>query len=152
VSDDSLLEDFQNRAVLLPDRQTWERELRYICQLADREEPPPKQGKRSKPKNTKGRNLLNRLTAHRDGWLAFAFTEDVPFSNNQAERDIRYLKTKQKVSITFQAINGAKRYVRIQSFTSTLRKHSMNVFRRLIDVLNKKDIVFQAGKVFYYFF
>lgn len=140
-----LYRESRKATVILADRQTWEREFKYICQLADCEEPPPKQGKRGKPKNTRGRNLLNRLTAHQGGWLAFAFTEDVPFSNNQAERDIRCLKTKQKVATNFQTIKGAKHYARIQSFTSTLRKHSMNVFRHLIDVLDRKDIVFQAG-------
>jgi transposase-like protein len=140
-----LYRDSRKATVILADRQTWEREFKYICQLADCEEPPPKQGKRGKPKNTRGRNLLNRLTAHQDGWLAFAFTENVPFSNNQAERDIRCLKTKQKVATKFQTIKGAKHYASIQFFTSTFHKHSMNVFRHLIDILNRKNIVFQAG-------
>lgn len=135
----------QKAAVIVADRQTWEREFKHICQLADKEEPPPRQGKRGKPKNSKGRNLLNRLIEHQHGWLAFAFVQGVPFSNNQAERDIRCLKTKQKVATNFQTLKGAKHYARIQSFTSTLRKHSMNVFQNLINVFDKKDIVFLAG-------
>ena len=107
--------------------------------------PPPKQGKRGKPKNSKGRNLLNRLLNHQDGWLAFAFINSVPFSNNQAERDIRCLKTKQKVATNFQTFKGAQHYARIQSFTSTLRKHSMNVFQNLINAFDRKPIAFQAG-------
>ncbi len=58
----------RNAAVILADRQTWEREFKYICQQADFEEPPPKQCKRGKPKTTKGRNQLNRLTAHHVCW------------------------------------------------------------------------------------
>lgn len=135
----------QKATVILADRNTWEREFRYICQLADSEEPPPVKGKRGKPKNSKGRNLLNRLIDHQDGWLAFAFVEEVPFSNNQAERDIRCLKTKQKVATNFQTIKGAKHFARIQSFTSTLRKHSMNVFQNLINVFDRKSIVFQTA-------
>ncbi|MBL0083680.1 MAG: IS66 family transposase [Saprospiraceae bacterium] len=138
-----LYRNSQKATVLVTDRQTWEREFKYICQLADAEEPPPIQGKRGKPKNSKGRNLLNRLLDHQDGWLAFAFVEGVPFSNNQAERDIRCLKTKQKVATNFQTVKGAKHYARIQSFTSTLRKHSMNVFLNLINVFDGKSIVFQ---------
>jgi transposase len=143
-----ILELYQNSrkaTVVVADKQTWERAFRHICQLADIEEPPPKQGKRGKPQNSKGRNLLNRLTKHQDGWLAFAFFEGIPFSNNQAERDIRCLKTKQKVATNFQTFRGAKHYARIRSFTSTLRKHSMNVFQNLIDVFDRKSIVFQAG-------
>jgi hypothetical protein len=136
----NLYHDSRKVTIILANRQTWEQEFEYICQLVDCEEPPPKQGKIGKPKSTRGRNLLNRLTVHQDSWL-----EDVPFSNNQAERDIRCLKTKQKVATNFQTIKGAMQYARIQSFTSTLRKHSMKIFRHLIDVLDKKDIVFQAG-------
>lgn len=135
----------QKAAVVVADRQTWEREFKHICQLAHSEEPPPRQGKRGKPKNSKGRNLLNRLIEHQNGWLAFAFVQGVPFSNNQAERDIRCLKTKQKVATNFQTLKGAKHYARIQSFTSTLRKHSMNVFQNLINVFDRNSIPFQAG-------
>jgi transposase len=135
----------QKATVLVVDRQSWEREFKHICQLADNEEPPPIQGKRGKPKNSKGRNLLNRLTDHQDEWLAFAFVEGVPFSNNQAERDIRCLKTKQKVATNFQTFKGAQQYARIQSFTSTLRKHSMNVFQNLINAFDGKSIVFQEA-------
>jgi transposase len=140
-----LYRNSQKATVLVADRQTWEREFEHICQLAHSEEPPPVQGKRGKPKNSKGRNLLNRLIQHRDGWLAFAFVEGVPFSNNQAERDIRCLKTKQKVATNFQTFKGAQHYARIQTFTSTLRKHSMNVFQNLINAFDRKPIVFQAG-------
>lgn len=135
----------QKARVLVADKQAWVREYQHICQIAHGEEPPPKQGKRGKPKNTKGRNLLNRLVKHQDGWLAFAFVEPVPFTNNQAERDIRCLKTKQKVATNFQTRRGAQHFARIQSFVSTLRKHSMNVFQNLINVFDNKNIVFQAG-------
>jgi len=140
-----LYQNSQKATVTLADRQSWEREFRHICQLADQEEPPPKQGKRGKPKNSKGRNLLNRLLNHQDEWLAIAFVEGVPFSNNQAERDIRCLKTKQKVATNFQTFKGAQHYARVQSFTSTLRKHSMNAFQNLINAFDRKSIVFHAG-------
>lgn len=140
-----LYQNSQKATVLVADSQTWEREFKHICQLAHSEEPPPVQGKRGKPKNSKGRNLLNRLTDHQDGWLAFAFVEGVPFSNNQAERDIRCLKTKQKIATNFQTFKGAQHYARIQSFTSTLRKHSMNVFHNLINVFDRKSIELQVG-------
>jgi transposase len=140
-----LYQNSQKATLVVADKQTWEREFNHNCQLADQEEPPPKQGKRGKPKNSKGRNLLNRLLNHQDGWLAFAFINSVPFSNNQAERDIRCLKTKQKVATNFQTFKGAQHYARIQSFTSTLRKHSMNVFQNLINAFDRKPIAFQAG-------
>jgi transposase len=140
-----LYQESRKAATIVAHRQGWEQGFRDICLMADGEEPPPQKGKRGKPKNSKGRNLLNRLIEHQDGWLAFAFVEGVPFSNNQAERDIRCLKTKQKVATNFQTFKGAQYYARIQSFTSTLRKHSMNVFQNLILALQGKTIVFQTA-------
>ena len=87
-------------------------------------------------------HLLNRLKEHQQGVLAFAFVQYIPFTNNQAERDIRCLKTKQKMATSFRTFNGAKTYARIQSFVSTLRKHDMNVFQNLINVLNQKQVGF----------
>jgi transposase len=135
----------EKATVVVPDKQAWESRFKKICLLADQEEPPPIKGKRGKPKNSKGRNLLNRLVDHQDEWLAFAFVENAPFSNNQAERDIRCVKTKQKVATNFQTLTGAQRYARIQSFSSTLRKHSMSVFQNLVNVFDGKPVLFQAG-------
>ena len=87
-----------------------------ILQLADREEPPPIQGQKGRPKKTKGRNLFDRLTKHRLPVLAFALHQEVPFTNNQAERDIRPTKTKMKVSGCFRTQYGAEIYARVQSF------------------------------------
>ncbi len=121
----------------------WQEKYQNICQQADQEEPPPRPNKRGKPTNPKGRNLLNRLVKYQDGVLAFAFHQAVPFTNNQAERDIRCLKTKQKVATSFRTFKGAECYARIQSFVSTLRKHNMNVFQNLIHVFNKETVVFR---------
>lgn len=111
--------------------------LKYqnLLEQADKEEPPPIQKPRGKPKKTKGRNLFDRLTKHQDAVLAFAFHQEVPFTNNQAERDIRPAKTKMKVSGCFRTQYGAEIYARIQSFISTVRKHQFNPFNELYTVL-----------------
>lgn len=109
------------------------------CQLlkqADKEEPPPIQNPKGKPKKSKGRNLLIRLSKHQDAVLAFAFHQNVPFTNNQAERDIRPTKTKMKVSGCFRTQYGAEIYARIQSFISTVRKLQFNPFKELYTVLS----------------
>jgi transposase len=105
-----------------------------ICRQADAEEekPPPKTDKkRGKTKQSKGRNLLDRLVKHKSAVLAFAQHAEVPFTNNQAERDIRPTKTKQKVSNCFRTGQGAKSYARLQGFISTVRKQGQNVFDML---------------------
>jgi transposase len=129
-------------AINVPNKAQWIEKYQNICQKADKEEPPPIKGARGKPKSTKGRNLLNRLTEHQEGVLAFAFIDHIPFTNNQAERDIRCLKTKQKVANSFRKFKGAQNYARIQGFVSTTRKHKMNVFQQIINVFEKKQIIF----------
>ena len=130
---------------ILPNKEIWIERYKLACQHADKEEPPPVQGKRGRPKNSKGRNLLNRLVKHQDGVLAFAFEQGIPFTNNQAERDIRHLKTKQKVATSFRTFKGAEQYARIQAFVSSLRKHNMNVFQNLVIVLQNKTVDFTAA-------
>ena len=145
---DLLLELFnqsQKATIILDNKSIWIEQYRLICQMADQQEPPPIKSKRGKPKNSKGRNLLNRLVKYQDGVLAFAFIEAIPFTNNQAERDIRCLKTKQKVATSFRTFKGAENYARIQSFVSTLRKHEMNVFQNLIKIFNKQEVTFQTA-------
>jgi transposase len=107
-----------------------------LLEQADKEEPPPTQKPRGKPKKSKGRNLFDRLSKHPDAVLAFAFHQQVPFTNNQAERDIRPTKTKMKVSGCFRTHCGAEIYARIQSFVSTVRKLQFNPFNELYTVLS----------------
>ncbi|MBK9016981.1 MAG: IS66 family transposase [Saprospiraceae bacterium] len=104
-----------------------------IWENADMAEPLPRKSAsgRGKPKATKGRNLLLRLRKHQAAVIAFAFHEEVPFTNNQAERDLRPAKTKQKVSGSFRTLVGAQVYARIFSFISTARKHQSRVFNEL---------------------
>ena len=87
---------------------------------------------RGRPKATKGRNLLTRLKKHQAAILAFAFHEEVPFTNNQAERDLRPAKTKQKIAGSFRTFSGAQNYARIFGFISTARKNRFNVFNELV--------------------
>ncbi|MGL4364662.1 MAG: IS66 family transposase [Bacteroidales bacterium] len=119
-------------------KEEWLAKYDQICTQADVEEPPPIKAlnTRGKPKSSKGRNLLNRLVAHQDGIIAFAFNLNIPFTNNQAERDIRHVKVKQKVAMSFRTLHGAKVYARIQAFVATTRKQNQNTFLQLCNVLN----------------
>jgi transposase len=97
-----------------------------------REEPSPtRTGERGREKRSKGLNLLIRLRDNRDEVLEFAFNPEIPFTNNQAERDLRHCKIKLKVSGCFRSLEGAQAYARIIAFISTLRKNSINLFDEL---------------------
>ena len=117
-----------------------------LLEEADKEEPPPERVKRKgKLKRTKGRNLLERLRKHEESVLRFATESEVPFTNNQAERDIRPTKIKQKMSGGFRSENGTQSYCRIQSFISSLRKQSRQVFQELLSVIEGNHFeVFQT--------
>ena len=96
--------------------------------------PPGLDKKRGRVATNKPINLLKRLITYIDSVLAFAEYEVVPFTNNQAERDVRPAKTKQKVAGCFRTIDGAAQYARIQGFISTCRKQNFNAFNELKQV------------------
>jgi len=114
------------------------------CKMADEYEPPPIKNKGAKPKQSKGRNLLDRLINYKPFILSFAKNQKVPFTNNQAERDIRAAKTKIKVSGCFRTFDGAKKYARILAFISTSRKKQFNVFEQILLTFNGQNFLNQS--------
>jgi transposase len=121
----------------LPARQRAGFEAAYTRILNEGElaNPPPKpSGKRGRTKQTPARNLLDRLVTHRAAILAFAHDFRVPFDNNQAERDLRMLKVKSKVSGCFRSPHGADQFCRIRGYISTLRKQGYSVLDGLTTV------------------
>ena len=95
--------------------------------------PPNKTGKRGRPKKGKALCLIERMDNHREEILRFMKEKDVPFDNNLAERDLRMIKVRQKISGTFRNINRVEDYCRIRSYISTTKKQKKDVFTALVD-------------------
>ena len=102
--------------------------------------PPPSddrpKGQRGKLKKTKARNLGERLERYRPEILAFVYDFNVPFDNNLAERDIRMLKVQQKISGCFRSSTGAEAFCTTRSYTSSLRKQGLDVWRALNSIFH----------------
>ena len=105
------------------------------CPEPDR---PNKKGKRGRIKKSKSRNLLERLRDFEDDVLRFMENEQVAFTNNLGENDIRMTKVQQKISGCFRSIEGAKIFCRIRSYLSTCRKQGIKASQALDLLFNGK--------------
>ena len=98
-------------------------------------EPLAKRGKKSIEPKRKGHNLALRLLNFKDATLRFLFDKDAPFTNNQAERDLRMTKLKQKISGCFRTNEGANNFALIRSCFSTLTKNGVNILKAIRQAL-----------------
>jgi transposase len=78
-----------------------------------------------------GHNLLLRLRDHKEDTLRFLSDPTVPFTNNQAERDLRMRKVRQKISGGLRSDTGAQTFVTLRTVLSTARKQGWNILATL---------------------
>jgi transposase len=87
--------------------------------------------KRGRARRRAGHNLLLRLHGHKADTLRFLANASVPFTNNQAERDLRMMKLRQKISGCFRTKTGADTFATIRTVLSTARKQGWNILDTL---------------------
>lgn len=115
-----------------------------IMMMADMECPPPRRtGQRGRPKMGLERSLIERLRTYEEGICLFAHDFDVPFDNNLAERDVRYVKVKMKVSGQYKDIEHAQKSLDIISYIGTARKNNVSAYHAMIAAFSgNHDMIF----------
>lgn len=105
-------------------------------------EPELVPGKRGKPGRGKILNLLTRLEWRYEEIMGFFEYDNVPFDNNQAERDLRMMKTREKISGTFRSDEHAAAFCDIRSIISTLKKQGLGVMAGIAEMLRNPGQMF----------
>ena len=82
------------------------------------------------------KTLLSRLTKYRDNYTYWLYDFSIPYTNNEAERGLRGIKTKMKVSGQFQNIENARYYANIKSYIETCHRNGINEIEALTRLLN----------------
>ncbi len=90
--------------------------------------------KRGRPKKGKIRALIERMDKHKGEVCLFFSDFRVEFDNNQAERDLRMIKVKTKVSGCFRSEDGIRDYLAAMSYIGTAKKHGKNAFQAILNV------------------
>jgi len=128
-----------------PQLAAWTNKYESILRegFAENPEPQPSPGprRRGRRKRTKAQNLLLRLQQHQGSVLAFMQDFRIPFSNNQAEQDLRMMKVQQKISGAFRTLEGARMFARIRAYLSTARKNKRDVFQEIVAALAGRPFI-----------
>jgi len=121
----------------------YEAKYRAVLDLGLAENPPPPpsvEKKKGRIKQSKAKNLLDRLE-NTQAVLAFMYDFKVPFTNNEAERSIRMIKTMQKISGSFRSKKGADIFCRIRGYVSTVCKQGFSILDKIQDAFANKPVI-----------
>ncbi len=93
--------------------------------------PPPSKGSRGRRKRRRGHSLALRLRDSRDGVLRLARDPAVPAPDNEAERALRPLKVRQRISGSLRSEAGARNHAALRTVLDTARKQGWNLLETL---------------------
>ena len=132
----------------LPDAQRQAFDMDYTDLVADALQanpPSPPTGQRGRTKQSAAYNLLQRLNTQREAVLRFMHNFAVPFDNNLAERDLRMVKLRQKISGCFRSADGASIFCRLRGYIATLRKQRLPALPALQSAILGRPLVPHLG-------
>jgi transposase len=121
-------------------RGRFKAEYDRIVKSALRAEPRNKERikKRGRIKQSKARNMAERLNIRKGDILRFLDNLLVPFSNNISERSFRMTKLQQKISGCFRSFLGAQMFCRIRSYIDTSKKNDKTILESLLLVMQNE--------------
>ena len=126
--------------------QKFDRKYDNLIEQARKENPLPKTTEKKRGRKKKGKilALVERLANYKASVCLFIHNFNVPFDNNQAERDLRMIKVKTKVSGCFRTEEGARDYLKIMSYVGTAHKQGYNAYEAIKNALSgHPDFIFE---------
>ena len=116
-------------------------EYKYYEILAEGNEEFKNDTNRYKDYNGDDMKLLRRLKKYGENHLAFMYNFNIPFDNNLAERDLRMVKAKKKISGCFRSDKGGEAYTDCKSYISTMKKQKKNLYESIKLAFNKTPVL-----------
>ncbi len=127
-------------AVPAIERDDWVARYFEILAAGYAAQPPPPASspgsRKGRRKQSKAKNLLDALLLRAEQVLAVLDDLRIPFTNNQAERDLRWAKVQQKISGTFRSATGVTAFCHIRSYLSTMHKQGYSMLSALTAVFH----------------
>ena len=119
----------------------YEANYKSIIAKGKLEAPIPVCEKTGKLKKNLEHRLINRLEKFDIETLSFMYDFRIPFDNNLAERDIRMVKLRQKISGCFRGEESSDMFCRIRSYISTCRKNGQKVMDSLVKAVKGEPFI-----------
>lgn len=94
--------------------------------------------KTGKEKNNKASQLIHKLEKYDIETLAFLCDYEIAFDNNLAERDLRMVKLRQKISGCFRGPEGQNVFCKVRSYVSTMKKQGHNILESIWNAIGAK--------------
>lgn len=124
----------------------FDKKYQELIKLARTQNPLPETTEKKRGREKKGKilALVERLANYKASVCLFIHNFNVPFDNNLAERDLRMIKVKTKVSGCFRSEEGARDYLKIMSYIGSAHKQGYNAYEAIKNAISGyPDFIFE---------